>query len=470
MRVEVNPADQARWTGYMRGSVLEQFDGRVWRRATRTVDRVYPSGLNEFRLRAPGEGPWLRQSIYLESMDTPVLFAAPHAFVVRIERPFLEVVADGTVQRRQSDAWRIHYEVVSAPTAGSEPFLTTRVLEGRRLPDEETAYASQLPVERYDRVADLARSVGGDGPPAVVAERLAAYLRTNYTYSLDPGPIDDSTPVERFLFTNKKGHCEYFASSMALMLRYRGIPARIVTGFLSREWNERGHYYVVRMRHAHAWVEYFVPHRGWTEIDPSPRAVDEGDAASSWRRQTREAWDFLNLRWNRYILSYDLERQVAIIRSVSLKSGRISAGLEGAVAMIRNLVDVDGLSLRPTSLSAGAVRLPVGSVLVLLLVAAAVAAWRWRRTSASPVWFYPALVRLLQRAGARRAPDRTLRDMLGDAAPRLGAALPSAGRLTDAYYRLRFSPDASVSASERRAIQQALAEVRRGLATVAEKH
>src|SRR5581483_6776016 len=140
----------------------------------------------------------------------------------------------------------------------------------------------QLPEVPLSRLAALAVSAGGGGRPSEIAERLASYLRDHCTFSLNTPESGGQSPVENFVFTSRRGHCEYFASALTLMLRYRGIPARIVTGFLSREWNKRGGYYIVRMKHAHAWVEYLVPGSGWVEIDPSPRSVDQGEDEASW--------------------------------------------------------------------------------------------------------------------------------------------------------------------------------------------
>src|SRR5688572_28531798 len=114
MRIEIDPAERALWTGYVRGSVLDQFDGQVWRRAPRPAERLFPAGRREFRIAHSDSSKRLRQSVYLESMDAPVIFGAPRIVHVRIDRPFLETFPDGTVQRAHGDAWRIHYEVISA--------------------------------------------------------------------------------------------------------------------------------------------------------------------------------------------------------------------------------------------------------------------------------------------------------------------------------------------------------------------
>ena len=96
------------------------------------------------------------------------------------------------------------------------------------------------------------------------------YLKTRfgYTLQLPRTPVND--PIANFLFERKQGHCEYFASSMAVMLRTLGIPSRVVNGFRSDEFNDLTGNYVVRAKDAHSWVEAYFPGYGWQTFDPTP--------------------------------------------------------------------------------------------------------------------------------------------------------------------------------------------------------
>ena len=75
-----------------------------------------------------------------------------------------------------------------------------------------------------------------------------------------------------FLQDVREGHCEYYASALALMLRSGGVPTRMVTGYRVAERNPIGGYAIVRERHAHAWVEAFLPGEGWVTLDGTPMA------------------------------------------------------------------------------------------------------------------------------------------------------------------------------------------------------
>ena len=102
------------------------------------------------------------------------------------------------------------------------------------------------------------------------AQVLLKYFSDKFKYSLDASPSDNNDPVVQFLLKTKEGHCELFASSMTLMLRRLGIPARYVTGFICEEQHPSGQYYVARVGNAHAWLEAYLPEKGWTLLEPTP--------------------------------------------------------------------------------------------------------------------------------------------------------------------------------------------------------
>jgi transglutaminase-like putative cysteine protease len=109
-----------------------------------------------------------------------------------------------------------------------------------------------------------------DTAPIDQAREIERHLRKDYTYSLSLLKSEVSDPLAHFLFERKAGHCEYFASAMAVMLRTIGIPSRVVTGFQSGIYNPISGWQVIRASDAHSWVEAFLPRRGWTTFDPTP--------------------------------------------------------------------------------------------------------------------------------------------------------------------------------------------------------
>src|SRR5204863_9121503 len=92
---------------------------------------------------------------------------------------------------------------------------------------------------------------------------------SKFRYTLELPSQRQKDPVAFFLFERKAGHCEYFASAMAILLREEGVPSRIVTGFRGGEWNELTGNFIVRAKDAHSWVEVYFPGVGWYAFDPT---------------------------------------------------------------------------------------------------------------------------------------------------------------------------------------------------------
>jgi hypothetical protein len=279
------------------------------------------------------------------------------------------------------------------------------------------------------------------------AQRIAEFLRKNYRYTLDIAPLKaDENPLEVFLFKQKKGHCEYFASAMAVMLRQAGIPSRVVTGFLSEEWNTRGHYFVVRMKDAHAWVEASVESDRWVSFDPSPRDLrSTGDPSALVRRMT-EAVDYLNLRWNRYILSYDLQQQMALVRAVTQESNIISLKLEMFAAPLRKIIAWRNEGWRPLHWKDFGklsftfwLMVSLGGVAAVATGALLLFSWR-RLFRKDRVWFYRPFIRVIERRAGSKKESQTLREFLEGVAVQANENTPDVRFLEETYYRLRFDP------------------------------
>jgi len=111
---------------------------------------------------------------------------------------------------------------------------------------------------------------------------IEIYLRTRFGYTLQLPRVLPHDPLANFLFERKQGHCEYFASAMAVMLRTLRIPSRVVNGFQTGEYNDLTSQYVVRASNAHSWVEAYFPGYGWVAFDPTPAAPLE--VRNGWSR------------------------------------------------------------------------------------------------------------------------------------------------------------------------------------------
>jgi hypothetical protein len=217
-----------------------------------------------------------------------------------------------TIYKRAQSVRRMRYEVLSEVP---ERFLTNETaLDRSSLSPAVEQLHLQLPPDLDPRILDLARTVTADGASVLEkASLLESYLKRENVYSLDLTWEPGDQPLSTFLFEAKSGHCEYFASSMAIMLRAVGVTTRMVNGFLSGEYNTIGESYIVRQSDAHSWVEAYVPGLGWMEFDPTP--PDPNRAELSMAVLISHYFDAAELFWNSYILAYDSGTQLQFFTS-----------------------------------------------------------------------------------------------------------------------------------------------------------
>jgi hypothetical protein len=146
------------------------------------------------------------------------------------------------------------------------------------------------------------------------ASALENYLRSHYGYTLQLPQTPPRDPIANFLFVRREGHCEYFASTMAVMLRTINIPSRVVNGFSGGEFNDVNSRYVIRASDAHSWVEAYIPGEGWMEFDPTP--AGNAQIHSGWRRLMLYM-DAMSSFWREWVVNYDLAHQFRLSQDAS---------------------------------------------------------------------------------------------------------------------------------------------------------
>jgi transglutaminase-like putative cysteine protease len=246
--------------------------------------------------------------------------------------------------------------------------------------------------------------------PLAAAMAIRKNLRRRCVYVLDLPPATDAggrSPVERFLLETKRGHCEEFASAMAVLLRLRGIPARVAVGYHSAERNGLTDEYVIRRSHAHAWAEVFFPEHGWLPFDPTPEEWLGGGranrAALGWAAQwSRHIVEALAELWRRHVVDYDFSRQRFLYGS--FWTLRRTA---------RAMTSPESLARGWTSAQAGAALLAAGLVLAWAMKLAGQGARR-------------AWARKRYRSASAREAARLMRKLRGQIARRAGWAWPEA--------------------------------------------
>ncbi len=167
-----------------------------------------------------------------------------------------------------------------------------------------------------------------------IAQAMSNYLRSNFTYTLDltdTSRAPNTDPIVAFLYDYRRGHCEYFAGAMTLMLQSVGVPARLVTGFVCQEFNPMigaAGSHVVRQSDAHAWVEVADPDQPgrWISFDPtSSREAGSGVRSDTLWQRARRLIDFFEFSWATSVVAYDRDTRDSVVSKV--ESAMVNTGI-----------------------------------------------------------------------------------------------------------------------------------------------
>ena len=300
----------------------------------------------------------VRVEVILEDLGVDALFVASEPLAVRIEakgaleKNRLKLVGgyNNDVKVHKPQPGPVQYEFVSrigVPTAeelqalgtpGDGPTLEPYLQRAESLSPEITALAEQLTegtTTRYDKVA-------------AVMGHLATF---GYTTDLEPSERVQAgaDPVEGFLFDTQEGHCEYFATALAVLLREVDVPSRIVNGYSGAHYNEIGEFYAVRQADAHSWVEvYFGEQMGWVTFDPTPPSGRvAGDDAPLWPAMS-QTLDAIRNAYLEYVIDYNLTKQLSLLENMGVQSEDSVTGIrqvewKGLLAWGSGLVFLGGV-------------------------------------------------------------------------------------------------------------------------------
>jgi len=302
----------------LRGTSFDHYDGRRWTRTQAVMERLRSASYDLFQIaRAPVRGRDEAYQIVLEHLDEPVVFLPEGTVALQVparvergERYQRKLMTGaGLDLRYDADGVGLMYTAYVAPDADSQPVSS--------LIRETAAKYLQLP-RGHERIADLAKQIAGDATsPAIAAQRVQRWLNGGtFRYTLEQPNVGNKPPLEAFLFDAKAGHCEYFSSAMAIMLRTLGIPTRNVTGFVGGRFNPYGRYYALRQGDAHSWVEVYIEGQGWMTYDPTPPSRSAvGPRIGMWS-DVNALIDAMRMRWMTTVVGYDLRTQVGLLRQI----------------------------------------------------------------------------------------------------------------------------------------------------------
>jgi transglutaminase-like putative cysteine protease len=292
---------------YWRAVVFDEFDGRQWRNTLEDESRYNANEIvpaPSWELRSP-----VTQTITLLAPMGDVIVAAPDIRQVSVA---VETVGqyspaaaltfnpvdlsqpppqgyEITRARSQSElAPGDRYTVISQFAQ-----VTKRALEnaGATYPQSILDTYLQVPENFSQLVIQTAISVTASAEtPYAKAKAIETFLRNTYPYDdAIPAPGPDQDPLEYFLFDVKRGYCDYYATSMVMMLRTVGVPARAASGYAEGLYDEESGEFMFTDADAHTWVEVFFPNFGWVEFEPTagesplnrPEGLDPQSAGES---------------------------------------------------------------------------------------------------------------------------------------------------------------------------------------------
>jgi transglutaminase-like putative cysteine protease len=423
---------------YFRAIVLEDFDGRTWRRGAGASDWHAPEVV-------PADIP-IGYRITLEPTE--------RAWLVGLDR-VVEWPRELAVETQNGQLIRVNRETQSpmpviAPFTYSLRSSLRQKPSGVALSARDLSRVLRLPREGAPRTRALAaelRAAASDERD-FVARVLVHLKEQHFGYTLEPPPLGRE-PTDEFLFGTRAGFCEHFASAFAVLMRAGGVPARIIAGYLGGERNPYGGYLLVRQSTAHAWTEVWLAPDGWLRIDPTaviaPQRLSGGLAEAlpeesvpgrlvaewPWLGTARAMLDAVRTGWQENVVGFSTRTQAELLKRLGLSK----AGIAGfAIALGAGLLAA-GLWL--AALAALALRRPRADAALRL----------WLRFCAR-----------LARAGLPRRPSEGPLDYARRVASERPDLSAGVSEIASLYAAVRYLPGAGEAERER--LQQLIAAFR----------
>jgi transglutaminase-like putative cysteine protease len=414
---------------YWRGGVMWHCEGMEWQAP------YAPASISRSTRQLPA-GNTIRQRILL----------APHGgrWMFALDRPFES--RRGAMLARGDYLWStqpirkpLRYEVV-----------TSLKVAAKELTPTERREALELPSSISPAVRQLAQSWTAQNttPRAIINSALQFFRTQDFRYSLSPGEYGKND-LEQFLFHRRAGFCEHYAASFATLMRLAGIPARIVVGYLGGEYNDLGHFFLVRQADTHAWCEVWLSDSGWTRVDPTSvvapgrasldlnsfleRGIASGQIESHRSafvtrlsrlaifNNIRLGWETLSYGWDTRFLAFDADVQEVFLGSMGLAN-------HGAFMLISEILIV---------------------AVALLAIYFGWMQLRTRSRTDRVKALYERFCRKTARLGARRHPWEGPSDFSRRAAQLLPDQSERIGQISNAYIALRYAPERAVIGVDR---------------------
>ncbi|TMN86489.1 DUF3488 domain-containing protein [Pseudoalteromonas phenolica] len=315
---------------YWRALIHDEFDGTRWNMSSlQSVSANYQASDNSNSYTIIAEPSHLKWLYTLEKMTTEQDLVATNVF--------------GLPYRKRPVSSAFEYKVYNVVDTQDSSITRWQYRQNIQLPSDLNPQARAL-AEQFDKQStDTAEFI------ALLRNYI---LAKGFTYTLNPPISQSNNKIDEFLFNNKAGFCGHYASTVAMMMRTVGIPARLVSGYLGGELNSENNYYSVYQYDAHAWLEYYVPNQGWLELDPtawvSPERLNgslsqhsqlseelksnigmtlmglSDVALVNWLRLQLESFDY---QWTRWVLNFDDQKQSSFLKNIFGEKAKMLSGI-----------------------------------------------------------------------------------------------------------------------------------------------
>ncbi|CAM3999165.1 transglutaminaseTgpA domain-containing protein [Pseudoalteromonas byunsanensis] len=310
---------------YWRAIIHDKFDGNQWRM----------SNLQNVSSNLTANSNQPPYKIIAQASNLPWLYALEHAIspTKAVNNNYF-----GTLFRTDKITSTFEYQVQPA-----------NARQQVHMPNWQYRFYTTLPEQLNPKTQALAKQwdLSSTTTKQFIDLMQLYFVTQAFSYTLTPDVTNSEHKVDQFLFEYKNGFCGHYASSVAILLRSAGIPARLVSGYLGAEYNNQLGYFSVYQYDAHAWVEYYVPNEGWKVLDPTAWVSPDRLLGSLSEHQTLAgefqqnlglslvAWsDFkavnwlrlqleqLDYQWTRWVLNFDQQKQASLLQALFGAKGK----------------------------------------------------------------------------------------------------------------------------------------------------
>lgn len=428
----------------VRAAAFDSFDGRQWQKTStefnyRDSDRIISTRNTRAWLRRRGpiislpnfdeQKPQVIEEFIVNPLFSTMIFTYEGMAAIETDAPSAYFDFTETLYFPYIYSEHTRYKIYSQ--SESQPLCQTIENYDQILKNKFLKLSTSS-----EKFSTLAKKMTDAYPlPLEKARILESYFQKKFSYSLSAAYGKQN--LENFLFKSQAGNCEYFATAMCILLRLINIPSRLAIGFLSTDWNEYGQFFDIRQSDAHAWVEAYIPDKGWISFDPTPIEITSPVAAFALWKNITQFFSALELRWYRYVVGYDMFTQRNFFYNLRLRFER---------RLVTNLVALAGI---------------IGIIILIHYLRP----WKWRkirvRQNQKKRNFYHTILNRMEKAGYRREFWQTGKEFTEETTQKHPELQPLSV-LTEYFYLMRYAGK-ELSANDELTIEQILLYLKRTL-------